>query len=137
MGYDEHRIRKAVIAGLKQPEEWRVEMEAINYGERLGVFYRGPKGVQRVSVDARGKTDDQIAFGLLSELLNGKPDLAEITERTCLVATVGQTKAALREEMSGITPIMRGQSPYEGKRGKHPNSCTCSKHIKAHGEQAA
>lgn len=117
MDYNEDKIRAQVIAGLKTPEPWRVELEAINYGEKLGVFYRAIDGIKRVSVDTRGKTDDQIAFGLLSELMNRPIPVEEFAE---------------------VTPAAwTALSPYEGKRGKHPNACTCSKHIRAHGSQAA
>lgn len=104
MDYAEEKIRHQVIAGMRA-EPWQVEMEEIDYGEKLGVFYRGKDGVKRVSADTRGKTEDQIAFALLSLLLN-KPIEAEI-------------------------------SPYEGKAGRHPDSCTCTKHKALDGSQAA
>lgn len=100
MGYSEEKIRSQVIAGLRA-EPWQVEMEEIDYGERCGVFYRSPQGIKRAMVETRDKTENQIAFALLSMLMN-KP-----IEEAPPIATT---------------------SPYEGKGGRHPSSCTCSKH---------
>lgn len=108
MDYDEGKIRALVVAGLKGPEAWRVELEPIDFGARLGVFYRDTGGVKRVSVATHGKTEEQIAFGLLSELMN-RPEIV--------------TDSVL--------------SPYEGKSGRHPDTCTCSKHKAVNGAQAA
>ena len=120
MDYDESKIRRQVIAGLRNPEPWRVEMEEIDYGKRLGVFYRSPNGVRRFSTDTSGKTEDQIAFALVRGLLDA-PVLPPVIE------------AILKIAVASIQP----PSPYEGRRGKHPKNCTCSKHKAVNGAQAA
>lgn len=123
MDYSDQKIRTQIVAGLRAGP-WQIEMEEIDYGEKLGVFYRSKDGVKRAVTETRGKTEDQIAFALLSTLMN-KPDLQEITELTVVRETLRQAAEA------GLI------SPYEGKRGKHPNNCTCSKHLRVNGSQAA
>lgn len=113
MDYDEDKIRAQIIAGLKGCEPSRVELEQFDYGGKLGVYYRSPMGLQRVQTETAGKTEDQIAFALLSLLLNG------------------------HSEPRILHPVPPIASPYEGKRGKHPKSCTCSKHKGLDGAQAA
>lgn len=113
MDYNEDRIRRQIIAGLKNPDPWRVELEEIDHGARLGVFYRSTDGVKRAVVATRGHSEDRIAFALLSELMN-----APINE-------------------AATKPIPTSTSPYEGRRGKHPRTCTCSKHKAVDGAQAA
>lgn len=110
MDYSDQKIRSQVVAGLRA-EPWQIEMEEIDYGEKLGVFYRSKDGVKRAVTDTRGKTEDQIAFALLSQLMN-KPEIVE-------------------------PKSINAASIYEGKAGRHPDNCTCSKHVKAHGEKAA
>lgn len=111
MDYSEEKIRFQVIAGLRA-EPWQVEMEEIDYGEKCGVFYRSPQGIKRAAVETRDKTENQIAFALLSILMNEPAPAPE---------TVTWTENSDPTSWDAI-------SPYEGKRGKHPNNCTCSKH---------
>lgn len=105
MDYSDQKIRSQVVAGLRA-EPWQIEMEEIDYGEKLGVFYRSKDGVKRAVTETRGKTEDQIAFALLSLLMN-KPEIVP------------------------ASPISAA-SIYEGKAGRHPDNCTCSKHRAAH-----
>lgn len=104
MDYDETKIRQQVIAGLRA-EPWQVELEQIDHGVRLGVFYRSPQGIKRVIAETVRRNEDQIAFDLLSQLMNKPIDIA---------------------------PAL-----YEGRAGRHPDNCTCSKHKAVNGAQAA
>lgn len=112
MDYSDQKIRTQIVAGLRA-EPWQIEMEEIDYGEKLGVFYRSKDGIKRAVTETRGKTEDQIAFALLSILMN-KPEITP----------------------APVSPVS-APSLYEGKRGKHPNNCTCSKHLRVNGSQAA
>lgn len=124
MDYDEDKIRHQIIAGMTC-EPWRVELEAINYGERLGVFYRSPTGIIRAQTDAKGRTEDQIAFALISVLMD------EVGEKRRANFAVAAPGANLKVQIDELP------SPYEGKSGRHPASCTCSKHKGLDGQQAA
>lgn len=127
MDYDEDKIRRMVLNGLKNPDPWRVELEPINFGDRLGVFYTPTDGViKRESVDTKGKSDEQIAFGLLLALRDPVMVMATLKEIEDENAAPPQP-SMLQKAMDGI------RSLYEGKRGKHPNNCTCSKHLGANG----
>lgn len=131
--YSEEKIRFQVIAGLRA-EPWQVEMEEIDYGEKCGVFYRGPQGIKRAMVEARGKTENQIAFALLAMLMNNQEyKVIGVGNHAAIIPTVLPEANALGEIQLPLTPI---KSPYEGKGGRHPSSCTCSKHKALDGQQA-
>lgn len=120
MDYDEDKIRHQIIAGMKA-EPWQVELEQFAYGARLGVFLHGGSyGIQRVQTDTKGRTEDQIAFDLLRLLMNAPLKDDQETKLACAAAMFGWK-----------------ESPYEGKAGRHPATCTCSKHKGLDASQAA
>ena len=105
MDYDEDKIRRFVIAGLGVSEPWRIELEQINYGEKLGVFYRSTDGIKRASVSTISRNDEQIAAALVLAV---------------------QSLSLFPDKPLNAPPV---KSPYEGKKGRHPDSCTCSRHL--------
>lgn len=116
MQVDDAAIRKTILRVRPDIDPHAFEVSEINYGDLVGFWYR-PKG-QPIIIGrtiALHKTDHEISEALLTELMQE------------------EGRRLLAEEGSGdaLPPVLFPPSPYEGKRGKHPNNCTCSKHLKA------
>lgn len=121
MNLDDSRIRTLVLAACPGIEPRRLEVNEVNYGDLMGFWHRKEDGsVQSGNVIALHRTEAEVAGDIAGRLLTAQA-----------VDTIVAEQSALRQEMSGITDLMRGPSPYEGKRGKHPANCTCSTHLKA------
>ncbi len=113
MDLDDSRIRRLVLAACPQIEAWRLEVSEINYGDLMGFWHRKGDGtVHKGHVLAIKRTEAEVAADIASELLSEGA-------RVEIDAIVAAHNATFQP------------SPYEGKRGKHPKSCTCSKHLKA------
>lgn len=71
---DDSVIRRIILTHIPALAPWRIEMEGIDFGERVGVFLRLESGVHRIAVDAfskRGgpeKSEDRIAFELSQQI---------------------------------------------------------------------
>lgn len=117
MQLDDSRIRKLVLAACPHIEPKRLEVNEMDYGARMGFWYRKPEGgVQLGSAIALQRTEAEVATELAAELLGTK------------------AKADILE--AGANNTHPEVSPYEGRAGRHPDSCTCSKHLKATSGQA-
>lgn len=105
MQLDDARIRRLVLAACPHIEPHALEVCEMDHGATIGFWYRNPEGgIQRGAAGAIRRTEAEVAEELAAELLG--------------------TKA--KADISAA-----GKSPYEGKGGRHPNTCTCSKHLKA------
>lgn len=128
--YNDITVRTIILKSFPGIEPWRMEMEDLDYGDRMGVFFRKPDGtIQRVNVVVKGKTEEQIAADFVEKLKEPVPLVYE--QPRAFISTEPQT--VLMSEVNSIKTF----SPYEGKRGKHPKDCTCSKHGGMNGSQQA
>jgi hypothetical protein len=112
--YNDVIIRHRILAALPHLESWRVEMEEIDYGDKLGLFYRSPSGVKRVALPAKGVDDNTLAEGFIA-FIKGEPRLLEV--------------------VAPVPPPAPGASPpnYEGRAGRHPLACVCSRCVNKRG----
>lgn len=121
MNLDDSRIRTLVLAACPGIEPRRLEVNEVNYGDLMGFWHRKEDGtVESGNVIALHRTEAEVAGEIAGRLLTAQA-----------VDTIVAEQSTLRQEMSGITDLMRGPSPYEGKRAKHPANCACSTHLKA------
>lgn len=116
MNVDDAAIRKLILGVRPDIPPSSLEVCEMNQGDLVGFWYR-PKDqpVMQGRTIALHKTDPEIAEALLTELMQ------EETRRKFAVASPG---VDLKVQVTEL-------SPYEGKGGRHPNTCTCSKHLKA------
>lgn len=122
--YNDIAVRSLILAQMPGVEPWRMEMEDVDYGERMGVFYRSAdKGVIRHSVIAKGRTDEEIASDFLG-LLTGRSDEAA---DPIITATVGEPVITPDTIVVSMNASDVAPPNYEGRRGRHPGTCVCSK----------
>ncbi len=108
MDLDDSRIRRMILTARPDIQPKRFEVSEMDHGAVIGYWFRHETGeIMTGSAIALHRTEKEVAEELLSRIM------AEEGRR--LIST---TDAIDR-------------SPYEGKRGKHPKTCTCSKHLKA------
>ena len=107
MNLDDSRIRTLVLAACPAIIPKHLEVCENDHGATVGFWYRKEDGtIQRGNTIALHRTEAEVAAELASQLLEPQT-----------IATIAQAQATL--------------SPYEGKAGRHPDTCTCSKHLKA------
>lgn len=117
MNLDDSRIRSLVLAACPHIDPKRLEVSEVHYGDLMGFWHRKEDGtVHRDHVVAVKRTEAEVAADIAELLLQ---------ERTKVIIAEHHAAEAIAPPTAG--PL----SPYEGKRGKHPNNCTCSKHLKA------
>lgn len=105
MNLDDSRIRHLVLAACPDIAPKSLEVSEMDYGVTIGFWHRKDDGtIQTGSVVAVKRTEVEVAGDIAAELTG--------------------TKAKADVQRAAVTI-----SPYEGKRGKHPRSCSCSKHI--------
>jgi hypothetical protein len=96
---DEPAVRALMLKGDDRLEASKLQVMEYGFGASCGYVYRHPDyGTLSGRVIAIQRTNEEMAAGLLEDLL---PKIAEQTMR---------------------------RSPYEGKPGRHPDICTCSRH---------
>ncbi len=100
------QIRDLMIQAIPTLEPGKLEVSLMDYDRLAGFWYRSDEGVLRGSVIALHKTEKEIAAELASDL----------------------SDMIIRQNVQ--------MSPYEGRSGRHPDNCTCSKHLKAVDGQA-
>ena len=102
---DDAKIRLMVLEAFPQIEPHRIEIEELDFGEVIGIWYRGGDNlITRVKTETRGKDEKDIAANLI-ELLS----------------------------LRLTPPVLVAQAPvtnYQGKRGRHPHDCICDTCIK-------
>ena len=106
---DDAHIRRLVLHAIPDIDPHRLEVQEMDYGAAVGWWLRNEQGYRD-----HGRT---IALNR-SEADIAKDIASDIATLRC------GTKIEEAVEFI-IAPL---PSPYEGKRGKHPNNCTCSKH---------
>lgn len=115
MNLDDSRIRSLVLAACPHIDPKRLEVSEVNYGDLMGFWHRKEDGtVHTGNVVAIKRTEQEVAQDIAEKLLHKQA-----------VANIEWAASKLSEDLATAA------SPYEGKRGKHPKSCTCSKHLKA------
>lgn len=105
---DDSQIRQMMIKalpGLIDPAKLEVGM--LDYDAAAGYWYRGSDGVKHGRAPAIQRTETEIAAVLASDLGAHFVDDA----------------------------MKDGISPHEGKPGRHPLDCTCSKHRTLNGSR--
>lgn len=107
MDLDDSRIRNLVLTACPGIIPRHLEVCENDHGATVGFWYRRDDGtIQRGSTIALNRTEAEVASEIATQLLS-------------------------EQAKTEITAAALVMSPYEGKRGKHPNKCTCSKHLKA------
>jgi len=103
---DDAHIRQLMIKAIPEINPALLEVAALNYDATVGYWYRGEMGTLHGAAIALNRPAETIAADLAT-------DLASL-----------------------IVGDRLGISPYEGKAGRHPDDCTCSRHAKAVNGQA-
>lgn len=119
--YNDIIIRDLILQQMPGVEPWRMEMEDVDFGDRIGVFYRSAdKGVIRHAVRAKGRTDSEIADDFIQFLTNEPDEVSDAPQSLC------QESEGASAEVSELAAQDMSKSEYEGRRGRHPRTCTCS-----------
>jgi hypothetical protein len=104
---DDGKVRALILVDHPEIEPHRLEMEDIDFGEKMGVWYRtGDNLIIRVNAACKGRTEADVAADLS----------AQLTERLQPMTIVIQTS-----EFVAPTLVI----DFTGKRGRHPASCIC------------
>lgn len=108
---DDAEIRRMVLTAIPDIEPHRLEICMMDYDSAVGWWLRDDNGYKETGrAIAINRTEKEIAAEIAGE----------IATKRC---------GTLIEDIPiQNTPVEHVRSPYEGKRGKHPNNCTCSKH---------
>lgn len=101
---DNTQIRQLMIQAIPSVDPTKLEVEMMNWDGIAGYWYRTDMGTLHGKAIALHKSEKEIAAELASDLSS---------------LIVGETL---------------GLSPYEGKVGRHPDDCTCSKHKGLNGQ---
>lgn len=98
---DDAQIRQLMIKALPSLiDPAKLEVEMLDYDSCAGYWYRGPLGTLHGRAVAIQRSELEIAAELAA-------DLGSLFIVDALNADI---------------------SPYEGKAGRHPDTCSCSKH---------
>lgn len=100
-------VRNKILAALPNLEPWRIEMEEIDYGDKMGLFYRSPNGVKRVAFNSKAESEDELAE-LFIAFIKREPRVIE-------------TKVEANDIIDHDLPN------YEGRPGRHPDACICTR----------
>lgn len=65
MYYDDDKVRRSLLHALPDLKPEHLEMEVLDYGERLGVCYRHNGKLIRFTTDTKAKTPDAVSRDLL------------------------------------------------------------------------
>lgn len=107
MNLDDSRIRHLVLAACPFISPRSLEISEMDFGAAIGFWHRKEDGtIQKGSAVAIKRTEAEVAGEIAGALLGAKAQV-------------------------DVHEAVKSLSPYEGKRGKHPKACTCSKHLKA------
>lgn len=125
--YNDAAIRQTILQATGI-EPWRIEMEDIDYGERIGMFYRSPEGVVRHAVPMKGRTENEVAGDFIAFISGAQ--VVTLDGVTISSPEMREPKSlwAQPKEFAEAVEKMLGDSPYEGKAGRHPLDCTCTRH---------
>jgi len=102
-------VRSLIINAVPNLHPSRLEVEMVDYDAATAYVYRDGPRILKGRTPAIQRTEQEIASALAANL-------------------TGQ----MVEHIIATSDI----SPYEGKPGRHPENCTCSKHLKAVNGQA-
>jgi len=109
---DDSLVRRMVLTAIPDIDPSRFEVCMMDYDATIGWWLRKDDGTKdHGRFIALNRTEKELAADIA----------ADVSAKRC---------GTVIEEIG--LQIAPKASPYEGKRGKHPNSCTCSKHLKAH-----
>ncbi len=104
-------VRNRILKALPHLEPWRIEMEEIDFGDKMGIFYRSPDGPKRCALPAKNVNDDTLVEGFLS-FIKAEPRVIE--------AKTTETELA-------------NAPNYEGRAGRHPTACVCQRCVNKRG----
>lgn len=65
MYYDDDKVRRSLLHALPELKPEHLEMEVLDYGDRLGVCYRKNGRLVRFSTDTKQQSPDAVAKALL------------------------------------------------------------------------
>lgn len=114
---DDAHIRRMVLAAIPQLEPGRFEVSMMDYDVSCGYWYRSPdfNNLQGRAL-AIQRTEAEIAQEIAAEIA-GKMAADKVVPITYSeMVDTGNMPHATR-------------SSFEGRAGRHPNTCTCSKHL--------
>jgi len=116
---DDAHIRRLVLMAHPDILPSTLEIDMTNYDATCSWRLRGDGGrIDTGNVVAIQRTETEMASEIAADI--AKLRCGRIIEDT----TIPQEPRVLQD-------LTKAPSPYEGKRGKHPNNCTCSKHANA------
>lgn len=102
-------VRQLMLKAVPSPLPGRLEVEMVDYDAATAYVYRDGPRILKGRTPAIQRTEQEIASALAANLTG------QLVEHIIATADI---------------------SPYEGKPGRHPENCTCSKHLKAMNGQA-
>ncbi len=122
--FSDMAVRKKILAAFPQLEPWRVIMEDIEYGDKLGLFYRSPNGVKRLTLETKGNNDDALAAGFI-EFIKGEPRVLEAKPSDTALGRYLENPHHIENRKIQVDSLTALN--YEGRAGRHPLACVCTR----------
>ncbi len=127
---DDARIRQMVLQAVPDIDPYRLEVSELDYGKTVGWWLRNDQGYRdHGKVEALNRKDGDIAVSIAQSINMVRcGTVIEEVDLGCVLVgeEAGPTWTDHDPKVDFITT--HEPSPYEGKGGRHPNNCTCSKH---------
>lgn len=138
---DDAAVRRMVLATIPDIAPSRLEICLMDYDAVMGWWLRKDDGTKdHGRVIAIKRTEKELAVEIASDIAAKRCGtiIGEIVaDIPVIAATITRTRygtleAAERAQIHAVATGPLGSDawpgPYEGKGGRHPNNCTCSKH---------
>jgi hypothetical protein len=121
---DDAHIRRLILTAIPDIEPHKLEVQEMDYGAAVGWWLTNEVGYKdHGRVIALRRSEADIAKEIAGDIATKR--CGTVIEDAVVIGPFLE-EAATSEDGKTWTPIEI--SPYEGKGGRHPANCTCSKH---------